>query len=780
MLGPQSVKPEEKWRLNRFGDEALAVTGLILLVALRFFPTLADGRLYGPFRDNIYSYGPMFAETARLALHGDFPYYLPSLGTGFALFQSPHYSVCYPFYFFGLLDYGGALQSLYTLTQLSIFHCFLFGLNSYSMLRCARVSPWAAFLSASICVFARNTEIYASWITMAATYTWMPLFVGAGILILRHPGRFWGIFLLGVSAGMIALASASQSLAHAMLFSVIFFGAGVLWTCRNRGWGAVIRLVASLAAAAAIAFGLAAVATIPVYIGIEGMIRFIGGGFVLGHEHLPWAKFIEYQLAIRQLPGLLVEPAWISILGSPYVGPLGVAGSVFALLFFRRLDSMERLLVGVIGSIGLYALLSSCGTNLGFAYLNYHLPLINQIREAGRHLVLFLIVIVFLAGVGFDQVGKLLAEGGADQKHRLRARLSIFVAVLVAMGIVVWELSTSSPLAQGGWVVLSLAPAVALIGLLFRVRATPVLALTAILASVASAISPPRTFNLVNSEYVASENLRSLEALSAIRQKIEPGTFRLDFEDERLHIFSWGMNASHFGFASFYLNLETQPYDQFRFSQFRNIPYLRAMMGARYVLCSEEKIPTDPGAELRLEVPGYKLFENPAYMGRLAFVHTLAGTFKEEKDFITEARRGFDFLGSAYIQEKDAPRLEAFLSKTSMEKAAVNDRLYVLRNSINRVEAIVESSQPGVLILNEWFISAWRAVVNGDSKPIVRVNQWQVGVPLRSGKNFVEFNYRPSVFWALLVLNRATWLLLAFLVLVHFVRLCLTKTATLP
>ena len=231
------------------------------------------------------------------------------------------------------------------------------------------------------------------------------------------------------------------------------------------------------------------------------------------------------------------------------------------------------------------------------------------------------------------------------------------------------------------------------------------------------------------------------------------------------------MNSSYFGFNSFYNQLSPQPYDQFRFSQVRDTPYLRAMMGTRYVLCSAEEKPTDPDAQLRLEVQGYKLFENPAYMGRLTLAHALAGTVKEENQFITEAGRGFDFLKSAYIQEKDASRLEDFLSRTPVETSAVNDRLYIIRSSTNQVEAVVESPQSGVLILNEWFIPAWRAKVNGDSKQILRINQWQVGVPLRAGKNAVVFTYRPTVSWGLLILNRVTWLLLAGLVLARFVGL---------
>ncbi len=763
--------PEEKLRLNQFGYELLAISGLMLLVALRFFPTLVDHRLYGPFDDNVHILGPMFAETARLSLHGVFPYYLPSFGTGFPLFESPEYCVCYPFYFFGLLDYGGPLQSLYTLTHLAVFHRFLFALNLYGMLRCAGISPWAAFASASVGVLAPNTEEYATWITMTASYTWMPLLIGGAILLLRFPGGFWGILLLGSSAGLLALASASQSVSHAIFFGVIFFGAVMAWLILRRDATAVVRLILSLVAAGAIAFGLAAVSAVPVLLGIERMIRHIGVGFVLDHQAIPWEQFNSNQLTLVQLAGILIKPAWINIVGSPYVGPLGVMGAASALLFFRRLDSMERFLVSVISAIGLYALLSACGTHLGFAYLNYHLPLINKSREAGRHLVLFLIAVVFLGGFGLDQVGNLIAERGAGRKQRLRLWLPVLVMLLIAIAAVAWELWTSAPLRRGGWLVLFLAPAIALLGWLARVRATPVLTLAAILASVASAISPPQTVEITYSTYVDSANLRSLEVLSAIRDKIEPGDFRMDFRDnKRFHVFSWGMNSSYFGYNSFYDQLTPQPYDQFRFSRVHG-PYLRAMMGTRYVLCTVEKKPTDPGAKVRLEVQGYTLFENAAYMGRLTLVHTLAGIVKGENQFITEAGRGFDFLKSAYIQETDTSRVKAFLSKTPVETSAINDRIYVITSSINRVAAVVQSPQPGVLVLNEWFIPAWRANVNGDSEGILRINQWQVGVPVRAGRNVVEFTYRPAVFSWLLILNRVTWILLAALVLARFVRL---------
>jgi uncharacterized membrane protein YfhO len=58
------------------------------------------------------------------------------------------------------------------------------------------------------------------------------------------------------------------------------------------------------------------------------------------------------------------------------------------------------------------------------------------------------------------------------------------------------------------------------------------------------------------------------------------------------------------------------------------------------------------------------------------------------------------------------------------------------------------------VVLNEWFTSAWKARVNGKAQPVLRVNQWQTGVLLRAGENRVEFEYRPTLFQILMILNK--------------------------
>ena len=153
--------------------------------------------------------------------------------------------------------------------------------------------------------------------------------------------------------------------------------------------------------------------------------------------------------------------------------------------------------------------------------------------------------------------------------------------LLIGIGVVAWELWASSPLAHGGWLVLILAPVVGLIGLVFRIKATPIWRLPQFLLR-----SPPLFPHHEHAIFIAQDmRIRKIsaawEVFSAIRQNVEPGNFRLDFEDRKFRVDWWGMNASYFGYDSFHTFLETQPYDQFRFSQQRQIPYLRAMMGAR-------------------------------------------------------------------------------------------------------------------------------------------------------------------------------------------------------
>jgi hypothetical protein len=326
--------------------EAFAILALAITFLLRYTPFLASRLLFGPFLDNVHIYGPIFSEASRLSLSGAVPYYLPDIGTGFPLFETPHFCILYPFYFLGLINYGGPLSSLYTLTYLTLLHIFIFYVNLYVLLRCGTVPPWAAYIGASVGMLARNTELYASWITITASYAWLPLVLAGGVLLFRFPGKTHGIVVFSVAAGLLALASASQSVIHTALSCLILFAVGIGWLCLERRFSDIWRVAWSLALCGGIAFGLAGAAIVPMYMATGEMIRHIGGSAaVIGHAHIPWENFNLTQLKLNEAAGIVLRPTWIAIVGSPYVGSLGVIGTLLAGIYFRRLAQFPRMLV---------------------------------------------------------------------------------------------------------------------------------------------------------------------------------------------------------------------------------------------------------------------------------------------------------------------------------------------------------------------------------------------------------------------------------------------------
>jgi hypothetical protein len=575
---------------------------------LRYTPFLASRLLFGPFLDNVHIYGPIFSDVSRLALSGDAPYYLPHIGTGLPVFESPHFCILYPFYFFGLINYGGPLNSLYTLTYLTLFHIFIFYVNLYVLLRCGTLPSWAAYIGASVGMLARNTELYASWITITASYAWLPLVLAGGVLLLRFPGKPHGILVFSVAAGFLALASPSQSVIHAALTGVMLLAVGIGWFCLKRRFSDIRRLAWSVVLCCAIALGLAGVAILPMYIATGEMIRHIGGNAaVIGHAHIPWENFNLTQLKLNQAAGIVIRPTWISIVGSPYIGPLGVIGTLLSGIYFRRMTTLPRILVLAFGAIALYGVLSSFGTNLGLAYLNFHLPFVNRIREAGWHLVLFVIGVSFVSGFGFS----LLARVFDQYKQSRNVRLLIALALMAVAGFILWELAQMPHLQRltGCWM-LALAPLLFALGRFSGVSRGKVFALPGLLVSVAAMVIPVRGISVAQSVFDKPTNLLSHRVLQRIATETDVRDWRIDFRDSVFDNKFWGMNASYYGLKSFYNQLTPQPYAQFEFMLLGSVPHLRAMMGARYVLCGPAESLTDPDATQMLETEGYKLYEN--------------------------------------------------------------------------------------------------------------------------------------------------------------------------
>src|SRR4029453_5129144 len=242
---------------------------------------------------------------------------------------------------------------------------------------------------------------------------------------------------------------------------------------------------------------------------------------------------------------------------------------------------------------------------------------------AGRHLVLFVIGISFLSGIGYSFLGECLAQ----YKQRLNARLVAVLATLARIftGIILWELleNGAGRTLTGFWI-LALAPVVFLLARVWRLPAYGNVALAAVLVSLAAVVIPVRGLSVSQSDFDKPLNLLSHRVLQKIATRIDASGYRIDFQDTAFDKKFWGMNASYYSIRSFYNQLTPQPYGQFRFMLLWDIPHLRELMGARYVLCGANNSPPDPNAKQIFETEGYRLYENPHPMARLTLLHRVA------------------------------------------------------------------------------------------------------------------------------------------------------------
>jgi hypothetical protein len=504
------------------------------------------------------------------------------------------------------------------------------------------------------------------------------------------------------------------------------------------------------------------------YIATGGMIRHIGPtAWVIGHEHIPWTSFNLRQLSLSQALGIFVRPTEINIIGSPYVGPLGLIGTLLAGIYFSRLDSFQRMLAVAFGVICLYGLLSSFGTNLGFAYLNFYVPLINRIREAGRHLVLFIVGAAFLSGLGYDLLARSVER--FRQSHQIRLLILPTIVLSIFAAVILWQLCQYgySWLPARFWI-LCLAPSLFLLSRVCRLKDYSNVVLATLFVSTAAMVVPILGVPVSHSEFTKPINLLSHRIIRELAPKIDAKGYRMDFRDSSFPSSFWAMNASYYGIKSFYNQLTPQPLDQFNFIALRDTPHLREMMGTRYVLCGPADSLIDTGGKQILETEGYRLYENADQMGRLRLVHRIAGHIDSEADFIGIIGKGFNYFSDAYVTSRDIKRVQAFLGNG--QPSSAQERIFKIIDEPNRSYSTVVSASPSVLILNEWFTPAWKVRVNDKAQPVLRVNQWQTGVLLPAGRNRVEFKYDPALFRTLMVLNRITILLLLLFVVLERLR----------
>jgi len=174
------------------------------------------------------------------------------------------------------------------------------------------------------------------------------------------------------------------------------------------------------------------------------------------------------------------------------------------------------------------------------------------------------------------------------------------------------------------------------------------------------------------------------------------------------------------------------------------------MLNVRYVVSQK-------GLDLPVAFEGQhaKVYENPGFLPRV----WLADRVEVKKDFNemvpTLRDRSFNPHQVAYV-EQPLGDLRGLMPHDGVanESASTNpdDRgtAVFTRESPNRFRVETDCLMPKLLVVSQNWYPGWKARINGQLRPVERVNGTLIGVPVEAGASQVEFSFRPTGFlWAL-------------------------------
>jgi putative flippase GtrA len=724
-------------------------------------------RSFALYADNEFFIGTVLSSMSATLSHGEWPLRMDTILGGVPLYNFTQLSAFYPFYLVSFPIYSSALDVVHSMHWVTLIHLLILEINMYVFIRTIGASRLAALTGSALVAFSANSFAYAVWMNIVVPYAWLPLYLAGLIGLLNTPrsAKYFVMALGGIV--LLTLASPAQPLIHAIFLSIIFVSAHgfKLW---NSGEGRQISHgLVSLIAVAVLAILLVSPVILPAALEFKNMIRWIGPfPPVIGNAKIPFSAFQFDQLTIADLGGVFFKFKSAAV-GSQFVGVLEIALASVAVVSRPR-----SWIVIALVFIAVYALVSSTGSNLGLAYLNYIIPILNKIREPSRFLVLFQFAVGVLAAFGVDELRKTVSrtEDCANANQQLIALsitafvsiIALFVAqdrivatvppfvsvaILVALTLMTW-IAIWSNLGSRNTIIASVWGGAAL----------------TLLAIEVTWIPPP----VSSSQYLTTGALSLDKAIERVTTLDPNHEYRVVFDGE-IDKQQAAMLASYQGVRTFNAYFNPAPLRQFEELYYhgpRADNYFR-ILGAKYLICSECAAESLHGYTHLENIAGYELYETKDVLPHSYIVHRLNGNFLDLADFVAKAAN-LDLTKKFLFVEKDV--VVGINGNTDAAEDGCISREDI--RTANRSRFVVQCKLAGVLVLNEFFDDAWVARVDGVKMNTLRVNGNQMGVNFTSGSHIIEFQYLPTIFIASLCL---TLVGLLFLIFVTTTRIFLPK-----
>ncbi|HYR43535.1 MAG TPA: hypothetical protein VER98_10960, partial [Terriglobia bacterium] len=256
------------------------------------------------FLDNTHFILPLFAYISKSFAAGEFPYWINSIAGGIPLYNTPQFSILYPFYFFGWNLYRTPLDTSLHVHYVTLFHVGILWMSTYVMMRIFHLRIISSVLGATLFAFCANTFWYLFWVNIISPYSWLPLALASVFLILENQYPKTALVLGWVSISLLTSASPAQPLIHFVYCSLFLVVSYAFIHRRDKS-----KLIAPVRNLVLLALGsilLSSPALIPsVIFAQRDMVRGTEAGEVIGNQRIPFAGFLTGQTKASELAKVL-------------------------------------------------------------------------------------------------------------------------------------------------------------------------------------------------------------------------------------------------------------------------------------------------------------------------------------------------------------------------------------------------------------------------------------------------------------------------------------------
>ena len=709
-----------------------AILGIMLVSFLH--NVLKSGATLNIYPDCEWYLGSVFSFASESIRNLDWPLRMDTILGGVPLYNSPQVSTYYPFYFLYLGAFRTPLESVFALHNITLLHVVIFQINAYLLLRTLRLSREAAFVGVVFIVFNLSTLEIMKWTHLISSYSWTPLYLAGLVRVLERPRERSGIFMLVVSFVMMSFAMVGQPLIFAALFTVVIVSSYALrlnfWANKAKSFETAFFVLAAIS----IAICLSALAILPVVSGLSEMIRWISSDqAIVGNAPIPFDKFLTDQLSIAEIPSLIFSLGNRHDIADPYIGLFPI---LFAFAAIRQ--KARHWIVAPLALIAVYSFASSYGSNLGLAYVNYHIPILNKIREPSYFLLPLNLSIGVLAGFGVDYLIK-DAGGFAKSSTSSLSWLAWLAALFLLISVIalaqIWSIHAN----------IAIPFALFIYGLVSYRSFDSDLKRASTIVIVALSIAVQYIFvqwtspTVANSDYLRQDLVLLETALSRVTELDPNHEYRVVFGRD-INSQTASMLASYQGIRTLnsYINpLPAAQFGEMYYHGRRDDKYFNGL-GAKFLVC-KQCLPADVvGYEFREKIAGYSIYVTTESLPRTYISNNVLGEYVDLNDYITK-------ISSNSLATFPVLFDSANPSLNPAGQGALHCVEKKELHSLNRLRTIVSCDLPAVYVLNEYFTKSWTVFINGREVVPSKVNGNQIGLPIGAGATLIEFRYAPRI-----------------------------------